>query len=1198
MAQVTQRCAIVLVAGLLLLATAQESIPCTSNPRMVFRFDASKPGNSAPTAGGPPSYIESESARVNFAVGVTFEPFFIDVTDIPDGTVVTANVEPDPRLLTGAAVEVIAGQAMFDSFSIANSLPINKTNGNYADAWINFTATTTELGKFTLRTGLLRQLSETSASLPNYARLMHYGFLRDRCPADLPDSAPMGDFYVGIFDSLGRVVQVDATVQVACNATMGTLSPSPGPPTYSGRGIIAISSLTYHPIDTDQVTFTFTVNVAGSSFSFDSVPLTPRATGMSNDLMEFDTDTSFIREDNVGSTAVLEVKLPKIVIQLQTSTREVDTSNTGLVVIASTSQGAIEGNMALVVRGVATFSDLVFKGLIAPRAAIITFRLLVGCCRELTLRSGTIDVASTVIRSKHFKFAPWSSINERAPTRAFIDSGFINLPSFIVRVVDSAFKLDHDAASIPVAIITDPPGLLEPVGGNTTIVSNGAAVFLKPQFRLTELGQAVRDLKVRFKVKDISPGIDGARGELSTAVVTIDRQPTTRMPGQTYAAFSLCTVACEFSLAFVDDDTSLATALFEDGGDLAATVGNPIPTIRIRLLDHYGRIDSPTPEFLEDAPILVAHTSVDVRSEEPYLDTAGSANTATLDYQGTYVFACLTLKTTPSGLVRLRFTAMDRHVRLSLGALTARSGFLRVASLPTSYYSLQFGVTPPAGYPMSPSPTIIRPLQRSTAVVKVALPPIFVEVADSLGVLDSGRDTLPLSIVASVAGATSQLLDAEGTTVAVRNGIAVFDQLRFLSAVDDAVLVFTAVATGSESFDVTSDSLRTGFFKITSAPQLVSHMELGTAQSLPDTAEEPVRPYEELTFANVTEVDVYVTLRFRDSAQRPITAMSHNSPGSPHYRVLDGLRVRSVSAELDIDSTRLVNRSCACVTFWHRPSGWRNGAQGAPAYIVHVVDAVGPSGDPTMIGQRIVVGPIIISSATSTSACTDSATSATVLAEYDSSLGAFDPAIAAEQLGLVMAVEARRISYRTSAAVTISRKDHDTLADWTGIKVPVTFADPQPSDRNRKPSATLASDLVRMNGECVAPELRLRTSYYPQADQSCVLAEFDRDAASARSCMYKGDFSPCECYATILMNSSGPRCVVEAVDQLQTICVELTQCSDAQISAVCDSVPAKVRNLTGFYVTAGAFVCTVLAALVYYRRRWARSHTETRSLGD
>jgi hypothetical protein len=359
----------------------------------------------------------------------------------------------------------------------------------------------------------------------------------------------------------------------------------------------------------------------------------------------------------------------------------------------------------------------------------------------------------------------------------------------------------------------------------------------------------------------------------------------------------------------------------------------------------------------------------------------------------------------------------------------------------------------------------------------------------------------------------------------------------------------------------------------------------------------------EVVFGNLTDVAVTTVVKFRDSAHRPITRRSLQRATSVHHNILDGVAIRSYSSELDVDvTTRAYGADCACFAITLRPRAWRSpSATGRPAYIHHEVVAVGTSASPALLGQRVTIGPLLVTTATRLtdgSTCSGGTSSATAVAEFRVSLAAFDAELAIGQLAHVMAVESDRITLDAAAGTAIERQEQDTLEAWQGVKVPVTFADPRPGDRNRQPSATLAAALVNLDGDCVAPNLRLKTAYYPAADQSCEPAEFTVQAAAARRCMVTGQTTPCACYASLLMGDAGARCVREKEAELRQICLEISQCQDAQIIAVCDRIPPESRNLTGLYVSTAALAVALAFGSLFYLRKKRQRDAEKRTLAD
>lgn len=1177
-----------LIAVFIALTSGLVSEDCGWRPALEFKRTSA--------SGGVASSIRAADQPLEFLRGEALPPIILRVvkrplgsqriagstlySDLTDATV-SAAVRPTNVLMGGAAVEVSAGEARFDGLSIEEDLPRNTTTNSTARAHLEFTMVI-EGTVFTISTGQLSQLGTTEGGVPSSAALMHYGFLRDGLAREVPQSTPFPSSFVVIRDRIGRVaVGEDARATVSLGSGNGLLT-SAGP--FVGRGIIEIVNLAFVPAGTGNesaaISLRFEVESVSGSFkaSFDSEQLTLLRPGVANRAVEFDPVRSFIKRDNIGSTAVVNVAMPAVVIRLLTSEWVPDPTNTGLVVEASTDQGFLVGSRALVVRGVATFSDLTFMQ-VAPRSSVIKFRVVTAEGGVLELWSGVMTVAENVIWAKHAEFDPLSPVTTQGLNVRTTSLSSINLPVTIVRMKSSAYGVDDAASHVPLSLTIEPPSLGTVATGNATSVQNGVGAFRRATFvPSAEAQQLLRQgpVVVRLRVESTPPGV---RDTIVSGPVTVTlvgaTDTTSRSPSGMLRAVRLCAGAavgtCSLSVSFDDEFTTFSSWLYEAEQALYATVGVSLGVVRLLLRDSFGTIRNPNGELRAEMPQIVAFTGADPLREAA-LATDNGANVATVGPDGKYTFACLQFINAPAGLVRLSFAAVH-NVHGVLTTVAVRSGFVSLAVAATADFELRF---------RSLGSSIERPGQAITAVVGVTLPPVVLEVANSLGEVDEAAGESSITVVASTP--TAGVLDGDGTVARVVDGVAIFDRLRYVMLVDNSVLRFTAES--SSVVPVLGQQLRSGAVTVTQEPIPVASVRLADVGFVtwPTGVVSLGLGAQAAQFNNVSDVDIGVALIFSDSAHRPSSAEALRDAG---------VVVEVTSAEVaGVTARRTVDPSCSCVRFRHRTwSGFNADVEDGIATLRYTVVA---ATNARLVGATAVVGPITIVESQRSSQCAGagSVSSPVVVGEFEIPADQFgnpaEQAALASRLAQFMSVDADRVLLRHQAAEPVARVDPATLASWSGVKVPMTFGNPAQGALNRKSAAALADEFVSLRGDCVTPALRLRSAYYERDDRSCDMTTFASEDQTAQSCLSEGNKDRCACYSETLFLGAGPVCVEhpDAQDVLRRLCLEMNTCKNARITAVCDLIDFPARNLTGLYVSSAAlFVVSVAGVFNYYKRK-------------
>ena len=457
----------VLVVVCLVLAGGLDAQLCGVAPTFQFKRVADRAGD--------PSFITSTGQTVPYTKDLNLPPVIVQLSTGAnsfdyslDGRLVVATLVPALRL-GGYSVELNKGEAIFDALNI-QELP-----GGTPSQMI-FTVEAADGTTYTLRTGNLEHVPASAHAAPHTVMFKNSGFFtRAGLGREAPVApAPVPPFGLQVLNRVGYpITVVQPTVTVT--ATDATVSPT----TYSTT---AITGLQITPTG-NLPTLTFQVSLNGGAFtgSVSTGALQLVTTTQRNKFMLFDEDRSFIPRENQGNTAVLGTPMPVIVINIYDSAMAKDATNTGLIITASTPQGTLSGAEALVVRGVATFKELVFTGS-PPRSAVITFTAGTQAALPVagsTLLSGSLSVTSTAIKAKHLSFSYTSSANaQTALAIATGPTGGFEIPPVTVNVLDSGYSFDPTAMDFRLRATVDPTDAV--TGGPAMItapVTSGTAVF-------------------------------------------------------------------------------------------------------------------------------------------------------------------------------------------------------------------------------------------------------------------------------------------------------------------------------------------------------------------------------------------------------------------------------------------------------------------------------------------------------------------------------------------------------------------------------------------------------------------------------------------------------------------------------------------------------------------------------------------------
>jgi len=770
-------------------------------------------------------------------------------------------------------------------------------------------------------------------------------------------------------------------------------------------------------------------------------------------------------------------------------------------------------------------------------------------------------------------FAKRSFVQE-APQRHILkmqsadSQDYFIIPNVVVRMLDSASQIDSTANNIDITVIAQSTPSVQPnrqTQLDATIV-NGMAVYNNMRF------EGSRPAEVRLVISN--PSTTGDTQPLYSGIIDLveDRLDVAgdaaAQNANARSRFDECkpenAANCIFSLKFADDFGSQSSHVYRQEQQTFTTAGAQIPTIRVQLHDVLGPVRDKGGVNAETVPTIIAFTGDDPGGEELLVRTNG-ANEGKFQPNGLYVFSCLQFQQAPSGLVRIQFIAVDKLPGgtgnipyQSINRL--RTGFVTVTPAPVGNYGLRFAPT---------DSLLSYEGMRSSAVLNTPiLPPITIDVVDSKSVFDSNT---PADLVIRASSSSGRL---DGNQVQVVNGRATFSSLKFSSIADEPTLTFTAHSADT-NVAVAGTQISSGVMTLTALP--IPAFEVAFS-AVADNNNNVTRNFQPFNFNNISDVLIKVSIVIRDSAHQVESSVTDAV-------VIDASSDEGilVAPPQTIDSSTPC--ACANMTAVFRGTGYRPGfTPGTPLFIRFTVSAPPPPqrGNPLLIGQTLVVGPITITgSADATQSCQASPEEQPVVGEFKTPKAAFLATIeqTRSRLAFLMGIEASRVAFSLPSIRTIHRVDHATLAPWEGTKATLKFLEPVAASTNRKSSAQLSEEFVSLRPRCEAQQLLLEAVYYAKDDKSCDPAKFQSELTKARTCTTLGELTQCSCFARDLMQGQGPACSDDTAlaNTLLGICQELTACAEADIQNVCDTVLAtQQRSLIWLWATLGAVGGVVL----------------------
>ena len=574
-------------------------------------------------------------------------------------------------------------------------------------------------------------------------------------------------------------------------------------------------------------------------------------------------------------------------------------------------------------------------------------------------------------------------------------------------------------------------------------------------------------------------------------------------------------------------------------------MGGLVPEIRIYMTDSFGKVVDMVDTLM---PTVVAFTGDDTSSS--ILQKSSSDTTISGTWQdGTYIFSCLQFKEQPEGLVRIQFMAIDSKAAGApfSGINQLRTGFVTVTSSVTANYGLRFS---------SANSLFIYPGQPSSAVLNVALPPITIELVDSLYVADTSNNDVVI-----VATTSSGQLDANGAREIVTKGKAVFSTLKFISIGDEPILTFKAQ---SASQPVGGKSITTGSLTLTTLP--IASFEIAFMSST-DGNNDVTHEFQAFTFASLLDVRIRTVVMVRDSAHQ----YESSSLGTLE------MTQSSDEAVVEVKKVSFVGQSANFTTTF---SDWiSDSTRGAAIYVKYVVTS---GSNPLLLGKTLTIGPIKVESSSTHAACSSVLSSPVVVGEFRTPIETFSPNLTRSSIAYLMGVEANRVKFANIRKV--KGVDHSTVAQWTGTKVDVSFLDPLTTSTNRKSSSQLASELVELHPGCNTGDLNVAAFYLKEHDNGCDPEAFNVAVNYSAVCAIASSTSDdkCACYLSKLFDVWGTKCSTDedVHANFVVVCGEVASCQKPKMTEICTVVlSGEESSLAWVWVVSFVLLAVVLLLL-------------------
>eukprot|EP00759_Apiculatamorpha_spiralis_P012864 PhF_6_TR1971/c0_g1_i2/m.3264 len=644
----------------------------------------------------------------------------------PSNTGITLTASLSSGTLSGASVTVTNGLATFNALNIT-SCPANQSSSlTFKPSGTTDPVSATQLvvavnvlplPNFNLRFG-----STSYISAPDQSRSFSVGSVIPAIVLEVVNSCG------GLDNATGLTVTVSSD-KVPINGTL-TVSVL--------KGVATFVDLVYRTKTADLPKLTFTAGregnylIAGKFVMSGSITLfDPPAQFNAN--MRFRNSNSLITAEGGIASIVERTNIPTISIELVDSNNNVDTSNSRLVITASTSSTDLTllNNAVIVTSGIATFSNLQVVGCGGTSKSIkITFTA--GNQDNLpvngkTLTTGTVSISG--LSGGNFRFKTDMS----TLTKTQVNS---SLPKIDIEFLTSCGDVDTAVSDLSVAVSTSDATLL--TGSLTTLATNGVASLTDVRIR------SCNTQRLNFKAVSPTTTYPVLGNQLTSQDITVTGSPNAMLG---FATNSYIT---------------------QSGQSSAATMSMTIPTVIVEIDDSCGT------KMADNSKTVVSVTS----SPSDGLEGGTLYGTAV---KGSVTFA--QIKFIKAASYTLIFTANDTTIPTIHGK-TISTGVITVSATPVSASNIRFGSS---GFFTAQDSTTKTVIQNSPM-----MPNVLLELLNSAALLDTSDTGSSITISATT---SAPQFEVTPSSAVMFNGVATFTNMTFktcTTTIPQVTLTFTA----------------------------------------------------------------------------------------------------------------------------------------------------------------------------------------------------------------------------------------------------------------------------------------------------------------------------------------------------------------------------------------------------------------------
>lgn len=888
---------------------------------------------------------------------------------------------------------------------------------------------------------------------------------------------------------------------------VGWTSPPPAGTSLSGNlqpivsGFATFDSLV---ITTNEKT------LPGLNFYINDPPLSVSTGAIDVDILR---DSARIEFDSAESSFIFTVgqefsgrngaAFPKIQISVRDNMGRAASQSSGLIITASCGRGALTGEVAGVVEGVAVFDSLFFYDLthVDLRPYVLTFTagtqsgFRPARTSDSTLYTGIVMMSVVSYPAYRFRFIPGVAdafFNGMFIKKQVVKDSYLS-PQLRVELLNSDNSRDTTTTSVSVTIALE-NGRFKSTD-TTKPFASGVASF--PDFQFT----TTSTIDNSYIVLSVT-NVDNAQDRIVTGRVNVTN------------------AVSNFNLRFQPYGAGLLSAA---GQPSFATIGVAMPPIVVELVTSANAIDTSSND------ITITATSSGATLTGSFVRVAN----------GVATFRELTFVSDIPGDFKLTFTAGD-----------AGSAPVQGKSIVTGTVTTFAAVTPNVRPRFRATDSYIQYAGQSRPMtLGLALPPIIVVLATS----DHSGPQKVNGTAANILGeaSLSNGAFATGATLSgliVTDGVLVINNLRINSGLDPVLTIcFRSGITSGDPPPADGQCIKSGPLRTTtSGDKIVEPTGYLTfyapLTTLPDDGK----------VAKGQLIQIAIDLRNSVGA-RAMTAMQSLN--------LDFDVEATTSVQLSGTTRVAYNKSIGVALFTDLVFREDLSAGITPAITFTVQSTA--TVVPAALLQLLPISSQLLS-IQGANANSGVDVVAEIFTDYLTFDADGWKAKAARRLNVEAArIQRLRVFRGKSAdpvAASVLTEDAKTARppSWSGTRFDMRFLPPLATSRDTRTAQDLADLFVNLKPSCLIGELKLRKAYYNATDISCDWYLFDAQLTSVRSCIQsKGQQGFCQCHVP-LFAFMGMRCL--GLARMTTLCLNIliskdaADCQQQPIVSVCSEL--------------------------------------------